>query len=120
MNVSFNKILLSFSLSVLLVFSVSCLTKEHSEKKYHPEFSENPIHKIKKRYIFGVHPLHNPKKLFEVYLPLVNYLNLHLKDSVIKLEASRNYSSYDKKLFNRHFHLSLPNPYQQQTLAEEG
>ncbi|MEA3289788.1 MAG: PhnD/SsuA/transferrin family substrate-binding protein, partial [Campylobacterota bacterium] len=74
----------------------------------------------KKIYIFGVHPLHNPKKLFEVYQPLVDHINKQLIDATIKLEASRNYSAYDKKLFSGYFDLSLPNPYQTIVAASKG
>ncbi len=81
------------------------------ENVYKPEYSSKSAIE-KKTYIFGIHPLHNPKKLFEVYQPLIDYLNTNLKDVTITLEASKNYEEYDKKLFSGHFDFSLPNPYQ--------
>lgn len=99
-----------FFMLLLLIFIYGCQKKDVSE--YEPQYSENPpLHK-KTVYIFGVHPLHNPKRLFEVYQPMLNYINARLKNSELRLEASRNYAAYNKKLFSGYFHFSLPNPYQ--------
>ena len=95
-------------LSISILFFLGC---EKKVEEYKPEYSDNQTIS-KKVYIFGVHPLHNPKRLFEVYQPLVDHINKHLEGVIIKLEASRNYASYNKKLFSRHFDFSLPNPYQ--------
>lgn len=51
-----------------------------------------------KEYIVGIHPLHNPKRLFEVYGPIVDYINAQLPGVNLKLEASTNYEDFDKKL----------------------
>lgn len=92
---------------------------EQDEFEYIPKYGETaPFSKI--IYIFGVHPLHNPKRLFEVYQPMINYINAHLKGAELRLEASRNYPAYDKKLFSGHFHFSLPNPYQTVTSTQFG
>ncbi len=99
----------NFFLLIIIVFFTACNDNKNNEYKI--KYSEQPIFQ-KQIYIFGVHPLHNPHKLFEVYQPMVDYLNKNLKNIEIKLEASRNYDSYDKKLFNGYFDLSLPNPYQ--------
>lgn len=71
-------------------------------------------------YIFGVHPLHNPKRLFEVYQPMIDYLNAHLNGAELRLEASRDYPSFDKKLAAGYFDFALPNPYQTITAADNG
>lgn len=96
-------------ISFALILLSGCSSEEQS--LYQPEYSSTPAIK-NKVYIFGVHPLHNPKKLFDVYQPLVDYLNANLGDVKIKLEASRNYPAFDKKLFSGHFDFALPNPYQ--------
>ena len=96
----------------LLIFSflfLGCDDREFAE--YTPEYSTTPPLQ-KNVYIFGVHPLHNPKRLFEVYQPMIDYINKHLDNAELHLEASRNYPAYDKKLFAGDFHFSLPNPYQ--------
>jgi len=78
---------------------------------YTPEYSST--HSLGRQvYIFGVHPLHNPQRLDEVYGPIVEYLNRHIPGAVFRLEASRSYEEFDKKLYGARFHFSLPNPYQ--------
>jgi len=105
------------SLVLVFIFFTGC--NEHEENEYTPKYSLTaPLQK--NIYIFGVHPLHNPKRLFEVYQPMVDYINSHLEDAELRLEASRNYPAYDKKLFAGHFHFSLPNPYQTVTSTQHG
>ena len=104
--------------SVLFLFILTACTDKES-KEYKPTYS-NDAPNSKKVYIFGVHPLHNPKRLFEVYQPLVDYINSNLSNAVLKLEASRNYAAYDEKLFSGYFDFSLPNPYQTVKSLEHG
>ncbi len=92
---------------------------DKKDKQYIPQYSDEPTF-IKKTYILGVHPLHNPKRLFEVYQPLVDHINNNIPNIHLKLEASRNYASYNKKLFSGHFDFSLPNPYQTVKSLEHG
>ena len=40
------------------------------------------------------------------------YLSKNIEGVSFKLEASRNYASFDKKLYARKFHFALPNPFQ--------
>lgn len=72
------------------------------------------------KYIFAVHPLHNPKRLFEVYQPIVDIINGIAQEFELKLEASRDYAAFEKKLFSRKFHFALPNPYQTVTSERYG
>lgn len=65
-----------------------------------------------KEYVFAVHPLHNPARLFEIYGPLVDYLNRNIPEARFRLEASRNYEEFEKKLYARQVDFALPNPYQ--------
>jgi phosphonate transport system substrate-binding protein len=78
---------------------------------YQPAFSPEPPRRTQV-YLFGVHPLHNPERLFQVYQPLVEHINRGLTGARLQLEASRNYATYDERLFGGYFHLALPNPYQ--------
>ena len=66
----------------------------------------------KAEYIVGIHPLHNPQRLLEVYGPIVDHMNAHIPGVRFKLEASRNYTEFDKKLYAGHFDFAMPNPYQ--------
>ena len=57
----------------LLVLLSAC---EKAEKKAtSPSYGDQSSISKKTILPFGVHPLHNPQKLFEVYQPLVDYIN---------------------------------------------
>jgi len=83
-----------------------------TEKEYTPIYSQQSILSEEKTYIIGIHPLHNPKRLHEIFGPIANYLTENISGAHFKIEASRNYAAFDKKLYSRKFHFSLPNPYQ--------
>lgn len=113
-----------FCLSACFFFFVllftACQSNTSEQIIYQAKHSDIPPIKNKKVYIFGIHPLHNPKRLFEVYQPMVDLINENLEDATLRLEASRNYASYDKKLFSGYFDLSLPNPYQTVVSIKKG
>ncbi|WP_178862108.1 phosphate/phosphite/phosphonate ABC transporter substrate-binding protein [Thiomicrorhabdus cannonii] len=77
---------------------------------YDPVFHGNP-HSVQE-YVFAIHPLHNPTRLYENFNPLMEYLNQHIPHVRFKVEASRDYQSFDEKLKNRSVPFALPNPYQ--------
>jgi len=81
------------------------------EATYQPTFSERSADEPKV-YVVGIHPLYNPKRLFEVYGPVVDYLNTLVPQARFRLEASRNYEEFEKKLYGGHFDFAMPNPYQ--------
>ena len=111
----------SYLLCILLLpLFAGCSSDEEASINYLPRYSDSPLEVKKTVYLFGVHPLHNPTRLFQVYQPLVDYLNRHLEGVTIKLEASRNYPAYDEKLFAGYYHFALPNPYQTVTAAQLG
>lgn len=105
-------------LFLTLIFFMGCENNTPKEA-YTPTYASAPA-LIRQEYIFGVHPLHNPKRLFEVYQPLMDYLNSQLGEKLFRLEASKNYDEFDKKLFSSHFDFALPNPYQTLTSLEHG
>ncbi|MBS4095724.1 MAG: phosphate/phosphite/phosphonate ABC transporter substrate-binding protein [Sulfuricella sp.] len=96
----------------------SCGNGEKAD--YQPQFGNPPATLQKKEYLFGVHPLHNPKRLLETYGPIVDRLNARIPEVHFSLEASRNYEEYEKKLYARHFDLALPNPYQTVNAVQHG
>jgi len=100
--------------SFLLIFILllnACDNNSGQSPSQQPQFSDKPLTSVVE-YTFGVHPLHNPKQLLDIYGPLVDYLNQHLTGVVLKLEASRNYAAFEEKLYSRQFAFALPNPYQ--------
>lgn len=101
-------------LSILVVVVLSLLLTSCDRDRgpgYLPSFSDQAA-RAKTVYQFGVHPLHNPQRLYEVFGPLMGYLSERIDDAEFRLEASRDYASYDDKLYSRQFHFALPNPYQ--------
>lgn len=108
-----------FLLLFLIVFS-GCEQRSEQNNTYAPKYSEQPFFHKKDLYIFGVHPLHNPSRLFQVYQPMIDYINEHLDESELRLEASRNYAAYDKKLFSGYYDFALPNPYQTVISTQNG
>lgn len=84
---------------------------QQQEATYQPTFSERGADEPRE-YIVGIHPLHNPKRLVEDYGPVIDYLNSSIPQARFRLEASRNYEEFEKKLYNGHFDFAMPNPYQ--------
>lgn len=82
-----------------------------AEPAYQPAFSPRSP-SDNKEYIVGIHPLHNPKRLFEVYGPIVDAIGAKIPNNRFKLEASRNYEEFEKKLYTGHFDFAMPNPLQ--------
>jgi phosphonate transport system substrate-binding protein len=72
----------------------------------------NNINPPKQEIRFGIHPLHNPEKLIAVFGPLADLLNAQIPEYDFKVEASRNYQTFEEKLKKRQLELALPNPYQ--------
>ncbi len=103
--------LIGCGLALLLSAAVPALGQGQPIKQSGPQYStQTPA--AGKEYIFAVHPLHNPTRLFEVYGPLIDYLNRNIPGVTIRLEASRNYEAFEEKLYARKFDFALPNPYQ--------
>lgn len=102
-----NKFFLTF-----LLFFISC-TQKNNQSEYHPFFtSQRPAANKQTEYVFGIHPLHNPQRMFEIFNPIMDILSREIPNSKFTLEASRDYTDFNHKLENRKFHFTLPNPYQ--------
>lgn len=71
-------------------------------------------------YIFGPHPYSNPQDVFEDYEPIMRYLEHKLPGTRFQIETSKDYAEYEAKLAAKHFHFSLPNPYQTVFSLEHG
>ncbi|BBE51861.1 Phosphonate ABC transporter, periplasmic [Ferriphaselus amnicola] len=96
-------------LLIVVLLSISC--DKQDEPVYQPTFSKESS-APSMEFIVGIHPLHNPQKLFEVYGPIVDLLNAKIPNAHFHLEASRNYEEFDKKLYSGYFDFAMPNPYQ--------
>lgn len=96
---------------IFLVLVLAACGQSETEKTTEPQFAARTP-EVGKEYVFAIHPLHNPVRLFEVYGPLIDYLNRNIPDAKFRLEASRNYEEFEKKLYARKLDFALPNPYQ--------
>ena len=105
-------LLLNFILTTYMLVILTSCSSDEDESLYQPKFSNKTGLSSDVEYIFGVHPLHNPQRLHEVFSPLMTYLSNHIEGASFKLEASRNYAFYDKKLYSEKFDFALPNPFQ--------
>lgn len=95
----------------VLLFAVLAGCGKPDEVAYAPSFSKQDNGQIKE-YVVGIHPLHNPQRLMEVYGPIVEYINTKMPEAHFRLEASHNYEEFDKKMDAGHFDFAMPNPYQ--------
>jgi phosphate/phosphite/phosphonate ABC transporter binding protein len=84
---------------------------KQQETAYHPTFSARGAN-TPKDYIVGILPVHDPRRLVEVYGPVVDYLNASIPHVHFRMEASSNYEEFEKKLYKGHFEFAMTNPYQ--------
>ncbi len=63
-------------------------------------------------YVFAIHPLYSPGRLFEKFTPIIDYLNQQFDGFSLRLEASRDYPAYDRKIRSQRPDFLLPNPFQ--------
>lgn len=81
------------------------------DNTYAPQFADRAPGQTAE-YIFAPLPVHNPARLFELYAPLVDYLNTHVRGAHFQLQASRGFPDFEKNLYARRFDFALPNPYE--------
>lgn len=110
-RVKCNSIMLKFTLLIMSVLLVASCDQASDTATYTPQY-ETHVEDPQQVYIFSIHPLHNPKRLHEIFGPVIDYLDKNIEGVSFRLEASRNYAAYDKKLYAGKFHFSLPNPFQ--------
>lgn len=84
-----------------------------------PGYRATPPTALPREYVFGVHPLHNPRRLDATFGPLTAHL-ARATGVRLRLEASRSYPAFDEKLAARVFDFALPNPYQTLASLEHG
>ncbi len=108
----FSKLILQRIYLIVFAFAAFIIACDRSDQQtYQPVIDATAIQKSG-HYIIGIHPLHNPHRLVQVYGPIVEYINRHIPQAEFKLEASRNYEEFERKLYAGHFAFAMPNPYQ--------
>lgn len=105
--------LLLCCLMILISLAACERSDQDRQEDYRPQYGAPPPEHAQQHEVrFGIHPLHNPMRLFERYGPIVDYLNQHITSAHFILEASRDYQEFESKLQRRSLDLALPNPYQ--------
>ncbi len=103
----------------VLLFAACAMTgcSDDGPRATRPEYatpaSAEPVHVL----VLGIHPLHNPGRLDAMYGPLVAAVNAAVPGVTLRIEASRDYAEYERKLREGRFDLALPNPYQTVVVA---
>jgi hypothetical protein len=78
----------------LIVTLVISACDKMEENTYQPVFTSENTPQLTE-YIVGIHPLHNPQRLMELYNPIVDYMNSHIPEAHFTLEASRDYEEFE-------------------------
>lgn len=102
----------NFRVLLIILIAIFLSACEETPSIYEPKYSELPSLTTQKTFIIGIHPLHNPSKLYEVFNPLAEYLTQNIPTAKFKIEASKDYAAFDKKINNQSLDFLLPNPYQ--------
>jgi phosphonate transport system substrate-binding protein len=67
------------------------------ESTYQPVVSSENTPQLTE-YIVGIHPLHNPQRLMELYNPIVDYMNANIPEAHFTLETSGTYEEFENKM----------------------
>lgn len=71
-------------------------------------------------YRIAVHPLHNPRRLFANFQPVIDIVNRHARGFSVRLIAGRDYQSFERRLFSGECDMALANPLQTLFALERG
>ena len=100
---------IAITIAFITLLLVSC---DHSPTEQPLLYSSAPVANQLPIYRLVPHPLYNPQKLSETFLPLVDYLNRQVPGAHIELESSRDYQAYEHKFRAREAEILMPNPWQ--------
>ncbi|NWF66909.1 MAG: phosphate/phosphite/phosphonate ABC transporter substrate-binding protein [Campylobacterales bacterium] len=94
-----------YILSLIFIFFFSGCDNKEEYKIESQDFNKHI-------YIFGIHPYLNSQHMYNVYEPIMRYLEKKVPNAKFFLETSNDYAHYEQKLYVGHFDFALPNPYQ--------
>lgn len=97
---------------LIALFAIFLSACEETTLSYQPLYSKLPNISTQKTFVIGIHPLHNPSKLYDVFNPLAEYLTQNIPTVKFRIEASKDYETFDQKIDNQSLDFLLPNPYQ--------
>src|SRR5271166_1519901 len=85
----------------LCIFMNGC-SKPARTADYLPEIGDGPSSRaIHIEYSFGVLPLHNAVRLFDMYQPLIDEINKNVHGFSVRLETAKDYPQYETKARDR-------------------
>lgn len=73
-------------------------------------YADNPEEKTIPVYVVSSHPHVSEQRMFELFAPLVDWLNREVKGARFRLETVPDYPTYERRLYDRQYHFSIPNP----------
>jgi phosphonate transport system substrate-binding protein len=94
---------------IFIVFILAACGQHEAGKAAGPQYSRRAP-EVAKEYVFAIHPLHNPARLFEIYGPLIDYLNRNVSGARFRLEAARNYEELKRNCMRGKSILRCPTP----------
>ncbi|HEY0061910.1 MAG TPA: phosphate/phosphite/phosphonate ABC transporter substrate-binding protein [Telluria sp.] len=85
--------------------------KQAAAPEYAPVLVAPPHEARVAEYTFGVTPMSNFRDVYDVFQPVVDYLNAGLPDARLVLEVPRGLAEHEQQLEARNFAFALSNPY---------
>jgi phosphonate transport system substrate-binding protein len=119
-NSAWMRILAIAPILALFLATLPGCDPESDHPGYTPQYAKPDNRTSLKTYTLAVHPLHNPERLFDLYQPLVDFMNERIRGFSLRLEASRGYEDFERKIEDGTPHFLLPNPYQTLKALELG
>lgn len=71
-------------------------------------------------YRFGVTPMSNFRDIYDVFQPVIDYVNAGLPDARLVLEVPRGLAEHEQQLAAHNFAFALSNPYHSWRAAQDG
>lgn len=105
----FRSTTVKFIVFIWMFLLISC---DQDKPLSRPIYADKNTTYEKAVYIFSTHPLFSEQRVFELFTPLIKLLNESAQGFRFDLETAPDYAFYEKKLSNRRYHFSLPNPLQ--------
>jgi phosphonate transport system substrate-binding protein len=65
-----------------------------------------------REYVVGILPQHNMQKLVALYAPVVEEINARMPGVRLRMEVSRDFETFERKVANGYFDFAMLNPYQ--------
>ncbi|SHH24033.1 phosphate/phosphite/phosphonate ABC transporter substrate-binding protein [Massilia sp. CF038] len=96
---------------VTLCCLLAACGKQGSDAVYAPVLIAPPHEARVAEYTFGVTPMSNFRDVYDVFQPVIDYLNAGLPDARLVLEVPRGLAEHEQQLEARTFAFALSNPY---------